>query len=305
MCGRCQLQGWAKHKGSCVTPEDRVARVIKAVNAEIPEAQARWDSATVIKLGLRTVEDFARCVWTSSSRADSLTIDLHDQLGRAHSRSGFFGEAAHHYEQASFACARTEEFARQGLLLANKADMQYAGGEFEAAMGTFAQVEHLGEKGGYFDLYSRACIGRARCARKSGDKDGAMVMAQESLKAASLMLDGQFGQQRMEAAALLVVCNLSDMYAVTFDDSLLNRLLKLSEAVEQDAREGGTTMHIYALELVGRRHLAMGRSKVGAAAYRRVLRLAADKRFSGMEDIANTVKAVKEMLENVDFFGLG
>jgi hypothetical protein len=118
------------------------------------------------------------------------------------------------------------------------------------------------------------------------------------------MLDGQFGQQRMEAAALLVVCNLSDMYAVTFDDNLLNRLLKLSEAVEQDFREGGTNMHIYALELVGRRHLAMGRSKVGAAAYKHVLLLAKDQRFSQMENIAALVRDVKQMLENVEFFGL-
>ncbi|KAJ1467201.1 hypothetical protein T484DRAFT_1859624 [Baffinella frigidus] len=299
----CQRAGWAAHKQLCVTPVELVARIL-AINTEIPAAQERWDSATVIKVGLRTVDDFERCVWASQSRSDSLTVDLHEQLGRAHSRSGLFHGAAHHYGQASLACVRIEDFARQGLLLANKADMHFSGGDFGAALETFAKVEHLGEKGGFFDLYSRACLGRSRCARKSGDNEGAMLMAQESLKATSCLLDNQFGRSRMEAAALLTICTLSDMYARDFDFKLLNRLLELGVAIEADQREGGTTMHIYALELVARRHMAVGRISVGAAAYRHVLHLVADPRFSQMEDIKALGQAAKQMLAQVQFFGL-
>jgi tetratricopeptide (TPR) repeat protein len=301
---RCQLAGWTEHKKLCVTPVQLVERVALAISTEIPAAQERWDSATVIKVGLRTVDDLERCVWKSQDLSDSLTVDLHEQLGRAYSRSGLFTAAAHHFGLASLACVRIEKFARQGLILANKADMQFKAGDFGAALETFAKVENLGEKGGVFDLYARACLGRSRCAAKSGDGAAAMLMAQESLKATGCLLDNQFGKNRMEASALLCICTLSDMHADDFDEKLLNRLLELGAAIEADPREGGTTLHIYALELVARRHLSVGRLGVGVAAYKHVLHLVADPRFAQMEDIQHVGKMAKEMLAEVQFFGL-
>lgn len=91
-----------------------------AVNTEIPDAQKKWDSDTVIKLGLRTVSDFELCEWASASRADALSTNLHEHLARAHSRKGIFERAAHHYERASLSCERTEDFRRTGTLLSNK-----------------------------------------------------------------------------------------------------------------------------------------------------------------------------------------
>ncbi|KAJ1465946.1 hypothetical protein T484DRAFT_1757041 [Baffinella frigidus] len=303
-CGkRCQREGWKAHKGSCVTLEQRSDRLFKAVEVDMPPALERWDSDTVITLGMRCVDDLKLCSVAQDCHAN-LSIRLYEMLGRACSRKKRYTESAAHYEQASLACVLTGDFARQGLLLANQGDVLLSSDSFDAAKATFTRVERLGELGGFFDLYARACLGRARCASKSGEKAEAMVLAQESLKAAACMLSGEFGQERCEATALLVICDLSDMYADDFENDLLNRLLKLSVAIEDDAREGGTTLHIFALELVGRRHLAQGRSNTGADAYRQVLRLAADERFSGMEDIATLVRGVKQMLEHVEFFGL-
>ncbi|KAJ1467816.1 hypothetical protein T484DRAFT_1857487 [Baffinella frigidus] len=282
-CGKkCQLVGWTAHKQLCVTPAERVARVVLAINTEIPAAMERWDSATVIKVGLRTVDDFERCVWASQARSDSLIVDLHEQLGRAHSRSGLFAAAAHHFGLASLACVRIERFARQGLLLANKADMHFHGGDFGTARETFAKVENLGEKGG-------------------GEPEGNVVPSRQPVRKEP---NGGFGKNRMEASALLIICTLSDMNARDFDDKLLNRLLELGAAIEADQREGGTTMHIYALELVARRHLAEGRIGVGVAAYKHVLHLVADPRFTLMEDIRALGQAAKQMLAEVQFFGL-
>lgn len=302
-CDRCQTGDWKAHKANCVTLQQRNERVFKAIEVEMPPAIERWDSDTVIKLGMRCVDDLKLCTFTQQCGAN-LRIRLYEMLGRASSRQKRYTESAGFYEQASLACMLTGDFARQGMLLANQGDVLLLSGACDAAKSTFARVEHLGERGGYFDLYARACLGRARCASKRGDKAAAMELAQESLTAAGCMLSGQFGQQRCEAVALLVICELSDMYRRDFDNDLLNRLLKLSIAIEDDAREGGTTLHICALELVGRRHLAIGNREAGKSSYRQVLRLAADERFAKLEDVQAVVRAVKEMLEMLVFMDL-
>ena len=295
----------AAHKKDCLSSHQRCTRARDAILDEMPAAQERWDSQTVIKLGRRCLHDFTLARWKSDELQDEAEIELYELMARACSREREFEESIDFSKKEIAICERLGLFEHIGRAEFNVAGMQRALGRYEEARISYQKVHAFGEGSGSFELYAKSCLGLSELARLDGELVEARRLAEESLTATGLYQAGQYGKSRDEANALLAIVSYCDIESEGFDETRLDRLTVLGREVDEDPREGGGSfIGIRTAGLLGRRHLAMGRILQGAVAYKRVVETAKQHRFLKNTEVQNLAMCAKATLCDLQFSGL-
>ena len=268
-------------------------------------AQLAWDSATVIELGLKCVADIKICRYASDALQHALEMELYDHLARAFSRQANSIEALKYYDIGAVVCESARDFPRLGRTLCCKADAQMSLHLYDAAKTTYTKVHKLGEEGGWFEIYAKACLGLSSVARLEGDMAKALELSHESLTATGLMEEGQYGKKRDSARAIIGILKCSDMYADDLDESLLDRLVVLGTEIDLDLREGGGSLVcVEAADFLAKRHMAKGRLAQGANACNEVIRLASEDRFRQTAYVQSLSDGARQMLINLQMLNL-
>ena len=302
---RCQVADWKAHKTDCLTTKERLTRVRDAVLDDMPAAQERWDSETVLKLGRRCMHDFTLARWGTQAVQDEVEMELYELMSRAYSRGRQFEESIDFAQRSILLCERLGLWQRSGRGHSNIADMQVGLQRYADARVSYETVHTLGEKSGSFELYAKSNLGLSKLSHREGSLVDAKRFAEESLTATALYQPNQYGKSRDEANAILAIVACCDVESESFDGTLLERLAVLGQEVDDDPREGGGSfIGIRAAGLLGRRHLAMGRIASGVAAYQRVVEIAKESRFSGMDEVQNLATHANLALCNLEFSGL-
>jgi tetratricopeptide (TPR) repeat protein len=229
--------------------------------------------------------DLLVCACANPQAQRELELGLSEHMARAFSRQNNFAASIGYYDKAIIHCEAAGDFARQGRCLCNKADLHVALGQRDAAKLSFEEVKRLAMLDGPFELYSKSCTGLSVLARLGGRMKEATELAQEAVTAAGLMLDGDYARHRDEATAIFALIACLNVDAASFDEGLLKRLATLGVAIDADAREGGSTVSIRTADLWGKRHATMGRYVEAVVAFKSVVQMATEPRFSQMENV--------------------
>ena len=251
------------------------------------------------------MHDFTLARWGTQTIQDEVEAELYELISRAYSRDGQFTESVDFAQREILLCERLGLWQRSGRGHSNIAGMQVALGRYADARVSYETVHTLGEKSGSFELYAKSNLGLSKLAYREGNLVDAKRLAEESLTATGLYQPNQYGQARDEANAILAIVACCNIESESFDETLLYRLAVLGEEVDEDTREGGGSfIGTRAAGLLGRRHLAMGRIAEGVTAYRRVVYIAKEQRFSGMAEVQNLARHADAALCNLVLTGL-
>jgi hypothetical protein len=112
------------------------------------------------------------------------------------------------------------------------------------------------------------------------------------------MEDGDRRKSRLCANAIIGTIRCSDLNDREFDaESLLDRLVVLSAAVDVDPREGGGSIFgVVALTFIYTRHLSMGRISESVKSCRELISLAAQDRFKQMRTVQTASDEARSVL---------
>ena len=297
MWDRCQENDWKSHQLHCITPKDRLLRVLNLLTTSMREAQKQWDSATVVRLGMQCMIDLKYCRFLDQNVQDNAENALFEFLARSYSRQNQWAMAMQFYDRAIVVNDRMKDFTRKGRCLYGKAQMQMSLGRYDDAKIVYQAVDDIGRESGDFELYGKASLGLSRVAKKSGNVEKAMELAYEAKKAAGLLLDNQWGQNRLEVEAVILIIELSDIQATDFDDTLIEKALLLGAAVDADPREGGSLHSLQAMELQGRRQMFMGQHQDSAKTFAQLLVQAKQSDYRQVPDVSKMVTRVTQHLK--------
>lgn len=272
--------------------------------AEITAAHDRGDCTTVLSVGAASETDLANPVEFPERRF--LEYQILDFMARSYSRTGDLANAIVYFEREAAIHERLSAYKMQARCLNNVASMQHASGKPLEAKVAFEKVQRIGEQGGYFEMYAKACCGLSDIALRDGRKEEAMTLAKESLTACGLMEDGDFGKDRDSSNALVCIIRASEIESESFDDTLLNRLELLAKTIDSSEKGGSNHIVLYSA-YASKRHFAMGRLVEGKAQCLEVIRLSKQDRFSQSTTVKNMALNAFEMLNDVEYMlgGLG
>jgi len=285
LCRRCQKNAWKGHKQFC-TEQAAAKRCVKAIAVTMVEAEARWDSRTVIEAGRAVEADLSALTIGTSAYDAELRRHHSERMGRAFSRQRDYKTAVRYYDKFIAICEHSPDSCKllaRGLCL--KADIQVHLMDLDGAWLSYERVGKLGERDGLFEMYAKATLGLSNIACLRGDKQKGLELAREGRAAVLLLEDSDYAKARTKASAILAIISCSDVDAEDFDETLLERLTVLAVDIDADPREGGSTICVRAAELRGARHLARWRVEEAVAAYKEIVEMAKEERFSQMSNV--------------------
>lgn len=268
--------------------EVRYARCMEVIRDVMPAAEARWDSRGVIEAGKvaeADLEVFRVCKFKGGYDDAAIRRWHAERMGRAYSRQGDFPSAISYYDKFIALCVLPKNSGLKARGLCLKGEMQVDLKQLDGARLTYEHAQLIGEHDGLFEVYSKACTGLSNVARLSGDKKKGLELAKEGLKAVGFTEPGDYGKKRDESKAILAIISCSNVDAVDFDETLLERLTVLGVEIDADPREGGSTTSIHAASMRGARHVSRMRHVEAVAAYQEVVEMAKEGRFAQMEEI--------------------
>jgi tetratricopeptide (TPR) repeat protein len=284
--GRCQTADWkGGHKKLCIPLQERGERCAEAIRFKMPAAEALWDSRAVIKTGLVAEKDFEVCKIGDFDEDAALRREHATIMGRAYSRQGDYAAAMGYFDKFIAVCVETNTPRLQARGLCLKAEMQVHLRQLDGARLSYEHAQTVGEEEGLFEVYSKTCVGLSAISRLCGDTKRGLELATEGLAAVGLTEPGDYAKKRDEARAISAIISCSNVDAVDFDETLLERLTVLGVEVDEDPREGGSTISINAASLRGARHFVRMRFPEAIAAYAEVVEMAKEARFAQQNNV--------------------
>ena len=260
-------------------------RVQNAIVHTMPEAEDLWDSVTVIKLGKEVEADLLVCKFVSDEMQNNVIFGLTSKMARAYSRQNDFPMAISYYDKSISVCQQMHDPLHEGRCISRKCYMQMKLRQYHDAQVGYERIRVIGRDEGLFELYSKASVGLSQLARFDGRLADAMEFALEARKSALLQLPGDYGKDWDEAYAIFEIVECSDVDSLEFDEGLLYRLQELGVAIDTDERQGGSLVSIRAANLLGARHVSMGKFPEAVAAYQEVVRMATNPKFCQMPEV--------------------
>jgi tetratricopeptide (TPR) repeat protein len=265
-------------------------------------AFADGDFAKVLSLNQAVEKDFA--LKMIFKNRDEIYIEAMDLMARTYCGMNEHASAMTFYKKEIAMCVAVKDSSRHAKCLSRFAACELALGHVDDATATYKTVQGMSEESGDFLVLSMALVGLSHVANRTGHKQEALEMAEQSLIAAGLMLDGQYTKSRHQATAITTIIECSDINLVCFDETLITRLLALAKEINETEPEG--SIHVVSAALWAcRRHCAMGRHAEALEQCNEILLLAKQKRFMQVAGVQYMADAAKHLTTFMGFMGLG